>query len=83
MVCIGQNGHSGVAGGGGQGSHHQAQNGHGQNGGKNGSVTSATGVDAKNFASPDCGAKVVQSNAESQNPSGVLSSSHDEYMLNK
>lgn len=38
---------------------------------------------SKNFASPDCGAKVIQTNAEAQNPSGVLSSSHDEYMLNK
>ncbi|ODM89633.1 SUN domain-containing ossification factor [Orchesella cincta] len=38
---------------------------------------------AKNFASPDCGAKVIQSNPESQNANGVLSSSHDEYMLNK
>jgi len=40
-------------------------------------------LEGKNFASPDCGAKVVNSNPESQNPSGVISSSHDEYMLNR
>jgi hypothetical protein len=39
--------------------------------------------EGKNFASPDCGAKVVNSNPEAQNPSGVISSSHDEYMLNR
>ena len=39
--------------------------------------------EGKNFASPDCGAKVINSNPEAQNPSGVISSSHDEYMLNR
>lgn len=39
--------------------------------------------EGKNFASPDCGAKIMNSNPESQNPSGVISSSHDEYMLNR
>lgn len=46
-------------------------------------VKSRKDSNAKNFASPDCGAKVIQSNPESQNANGVLSSSHDEYMLNK
>lgn len=46
-------------------------------------VKSRKESNAKNFASPDCGAKVIQSNPESQNANGVLSSSHDEYMLNK
>lgn len=85
---LGQNGQT--SGGNGQGSQNggQGQNGaNGQIGGRNGStaspVSSKSKIDAKNFASPDCGAKVVQSNAEAQNPSGVLSSSHDEYMLNK
>ena len=37
----------------------------------------------KNFASPDCGAKVVDSNAESQGSGNIISMSKDEYMLNK
>lgn len=36
----------------------------------------------KNYASPDCGAKIVASNPESLSSSSVLSSLKDEYMLN-
>lgn len=36
----------------------------------------------KNYASPDCGAKIVAANPESVSSSSVLSSSKDEYMLN-
>ena len=37
----------------------------------------------KNFASPDCGAKIVGSNPESQGANNVISSTIDEYFLNK
>lgn len=37
---------------------------------------------AKNYASPDCGAKIIASNPEAQSTSSVLSTSKDEYMLN-
>lgn len=36
----------------------------------------------KNYASLDCGAKVLASNPESNNPSHVLTESKDDYMLN-
>lgn len=36
---------------------------------------------AKNYASPDCGAKIIASNSEAQNTGAVLTSSKDEYML--
>lgn len=36
----------------------------------------------KNYASPDCGAKVVGSNPEAVSPSAILSPSRDDYMLN-
>lgn len=36
----------------------------------------------KNFASTDCGAKILSSNPESSNPSHVLTESRDDYMLN-
>lgn len=36
----------------------------------------------KNFASPDCGAKIVGSNPEAKSASSVLSPSLDEYLLN-
>lgn len=36
----------------------------------------------KNYASPDCGAKIVAANPESLSSSSVLSSLKDEYMLN-
>ncbi|XP_059094284.1 uncharacterized protein LOC131889236 isoform X2 [Tigriopus californicus] len=36
----------------------------------------------KNFASLDCGAKVVGANSESQGASNIISTSRDEYMLN-
>ena len=37
----------------------------------------------KNFASTDCGAKVIDANAESQHSGNIISMSKDEYMLNK
>lgn len=37
----------------------------------------------KNFASLDCGAKVLSANAEAQSPGNIISSHRDEYMLNK
>ena len=49
----------------------------------NGIVRENKKEDGKNFASPDCGAKILLANPEAQNPSGLLSSSHDEYMLNR
>ncbi|KAK9510038.1 hypothetical protein O3M35_004911 [Rhynocoris fuscipes] len=39
-------------------------------------------VRLKNYASPDCGAKVVASNPESLSPGAILSPSRDDYMLN-
>jgi hypothetical protein len=86
ITNTGQNGHSGTPGNG-QGNHNQnGQNVHSSQTLRNTSSapsSSSSGIDAKNFASPDCGSKVVQYNQGSQNPSGVLSSSHDEYMLNR
>ncbi|KAK3927086.1 SUN domain-containing ossification factor [Frankliniella fusca] len=38
---------------------------------------------SKNYASPDCGAKIVATNPEAENPSGVLANSKDEYLINK
>lgn len=38
---------------------------------------------SKNYASPDCGAKIVAANPESGSASFILSPSRDEYMLNK
>ena len=37
----------------------------------------------KNFASLDCGAKVLSANPEAQSPGNIISSQRDEYMLNK
>lgn len=37
---------------------------------------------SKNYASPDCGAKIVAANPEAISPSSVLSPSRDEYKLN-
>ncbi|XP_017043819.2 SUN domain-containing ossification factor isoform X2 [Drosophila ficusphila] len=36
---------------------------------------------SKNYASPDCGAKIITHNAESNHPEHVLTQSKDEYML--
>lgn len=36
----------------------------------------------KNYANPDCGAKVLKSNPEAQSVNSVLSSHKDEYLLN-
>ncbi|XP_059473249.1 SUN domain-containing ossification factor isoform X2 [Neocloeon triangulifer] len=38
-------------------------------------------IRSKNYASPDCGAKIVGANQEAQHASSVLSSSQDEYAL--
>ncbi|CAA3019378.1 Hypothetical predicted protein, partial [Olea europaea subsp. europaea] len=38
-------------------------------------------IRSKNYASPDCGAKIVGSNAEAKSPNSVLSPSRDEYIL--
>lgn len=39
-------------------------------------------IRAKNYASPDCGAKIIASNSDASNTDAVLSSLKDEYMLN-
>ncbi|XP_076390866.1 uncharacterized protein LOC100876839 isoform X2 [Megachile rotundata] len=39
-------------------------------------------VRSKNYASPDCGAKIVAANPEAQSARSVLVSTRDEYMLN-
>lgn len=39
-------------------------------------------VRSKNYASPDCGAKIIAANPESGSSSFILSPSRDEYMLN-
>lgn len=36
----------------------------------------------KNYASPDCGAKLIGNNPESNHPSHILSENKDDYMLN-
>ncbi|GAB0096763.1 hypothetical protein DMENIID0001_123290 [Sergentomyia squamirostris] len=38
-------------------------------------------VRAKNYASPDCGAKIIFANPEAESSSSVLSASKDEYLL--
>ncbi|XP_023345107.1 SUN domain-containing ossification factor [Eurytemora carolleeae] len=44
----------------------------------------ATGIKlTKNFASPDCTAKILAGNPESQGSGNVISNSRDEYILNK
>jgi len=75
---------NGPHGGNGAGGNHNSQAASSQNQSNRSTPVPATvTMNAKNFASPDCGAKVIESNPGTQNPSGVLSSSHDEYMLNK
>lgn len=48
----------------------------------NGSRISVGKLRSKNYASPDCGAKIVAANPEAVSPSAVLSPSRDEYKLN-
>uniref|UniRef100_A0A5S6R4S0 SUN domain-containing protein n=1 Tax=Trichuris muris TaxID=70415 RepID=A0A5S6R4S0_TRIMR len=49
----------------------------------NGNGATAAPIAARNYASKDCGAKVVLANAEAQNPSALLKDKdNDEYMLN-
>ncbi|BES89336.1 Sad1 / UNC-like C-terminal [Nesidiocoris tenuis] len=43
---------------------------------------SNTKIRLKNYASPDCGAKVLAANPEATSPSAILSPSRDDYMLN-
>ncbi|KAG8222934.1 hypothetical protein J437_LFUL000229 [Ladona fulva] len=47
-----------------------------------GSVSGGTKVRQKNYASPDCGAKIAAANPEAVSPGSVLSPSRDEYLLN-
>lgn len=53
-----------------------------QNNNLNGKQSSGTKLRSKNYASPDCGAKIVAANPEAVSPSSVLSPSRDEYKLN-
>ncbi|KAH8400444.1 hypothetical protein KR222_000013, partial [Zaprionus bogoriensis] len=55
----------------------QRRNATGSGGGKLPSLK----IRAKNYASPDCGAKIIASNADATNTGAVLSHSSDEYML--
>jgi hypothetical protein len=48
----------------------------------NGKQTSGAKLRWKNYASLDCGAKVVAANPEAVSPSAILSPSRDEYKLN-
>lgn len=53
-----------------------------QNNNLNGKQSSGAKLRSKNYASPDCGAKIVAANPEAVSPSSVLSPSRDEYKLN-
>ncbi|XP_042221580.1 uncharacterized protein LOC121866057 isoform X3 [Homarus americanus] len=53
-------------------------NGHGGNGHSKGPK-----VKSKNYASPDCGSKLMTTNPEATHSSKVIQSNKDEYMLNK
>ncbi|XP_012273915.1 SUN domain-containing ossification factor isoform X2 [Orussus abietinus] len=46
------------------------------------STSGAKKVRSKNYASPDCGAKIVAVNPEARSARSVLASTRDEYMLN-
>ncbi|XP_046399628.1 SUN domain-containing ossification factor isoform X2 [Ischnura elegans] len=50
--------------------------------GSGNSVPGGSKVRQKNYASPDCGAKIASSNPEAVSPGSVLSPSRDEYLLN-
>jgi hypothetical protein len=39
-------------------------------------------IDKNNYASMDCGAKIINSNKDASNPSHILTESKDDYMLN-
>lgn len=47
----------------------------------NGHKVSVVKLRAKNYASPDCGAKILASNGEAQSTGSVLTASKDEYLL--
>ncbi|KAL3281521.1 hypothetical protein HHI36_004728 [Cryptolaemus montrouzieri] len=51
--------------------------------GSNTKYSSVVKLGWKNYASPDCGAKVVAANSEAVSPSSVISPSREEYTLNK
>ncbi|XP_076289724.1 SUN domain-containing ossification factor isoform X2 [Lasioglossum baleicum] len=53
-----------------------------QNSGTPARSTSGMKVRSKNYASPDCGAKIVATNPEARSARSVLASTRDEYMLN-
>ncbi|XP_014231383.1 uncharacterized protein LOC106655481 [Trichogramma pretiosum] len=52
------------------------------NGGASGRGLGGMRMHSKNYASPDCGAKIVAVNPEAQSAKNVLVSTRDEYMLN-
>ncbi|KAL7293364.1 hypothetical protein TKK_0013132 [Trichogramma kaykai] len=52
------------------------------NGGGSGRGLGGMRMHSKNYASPDCGAKIVAVNPEAQSAKNVLVSTRDEYMLN-
>ncbi|XP_033218949.1 SUN domain-containing ossification factor [Belonocnema kinseyi] len=53
-----------------------------QNPGNPGKNVGGMKMRSKNYASPDCGAKIVATNPESRSARNVLVSTRDEYMLN-
>lgn len=52
------------------------------NGQWNNNNSNSNKVRSKNYASPDCGAKVISSNPEAGSPNNVLTPNTDEYILN-
>uniref|UniRef100_A0A336LJL6 CSON009520 protein n=1 Tax=Culicoides sonorensis TaxID=179676 RepID=A0A336LJL6_CULSO len=48
---------------------------------QNGHKQQVVKLRAKNYASPDCGAKILASNSEAQSTGSVLTASKDEYLL--
>ncbi|KAK5646558.1 hypothetical protein RI129_005022 [Pyrocoelia pectoralis] len=53
-----------------------------QNQHSNGKATSGSRKRWKNYASPDCGAKIIAANPEANSAGSVLTASRDEYKLN-
>jgi Sad1 / UNC-like C-terminal len=49
---------------------------------QNGKLQTSMKIRAKNYASPDCGAKIIATNPEAQSTGAVLTSHRDEYLLN-
>jgi Sad1 / UNC-like C-terminal len=48
---------------------------------QNGKVQTSMKLRAKNYASPDCGAKIIATNPDAQSTGAVLTSHRDEYLL--